>query len=898
MPVIIKTSEMQYKDGNGDYHGINAVAEKKVSEQIADLDAAITARETRIDNDIDDLDAEIDALGSRIDSESTRANGIISQMQTAVDDIENQEQTMIARIASVAGQGTDTTLSQSGVAADAKATGDLKAALSNSLNLTEIAIYENGKLFNTASTSVPMSNNTPVSESSANYCTRLVACSPGDKFFIAGTGASTSKGRLYAFAKTDGTFTDKAPTGTSSEGTVVIAPAESAWFMMNARNDLHNFAYSFIDYDDIIDGVETELSDYKKTGAGSSIAFSIASGSTHSALNDQLNINIATGEKFVCYVQKSSDPVCFVQIIAYYEDGTHAPIAGASLSSYMFEIELTASKNIVALGVYSASENVDRTISFVAVKKPINDYILDSIKNNTHNDEFTSGDRDHVEIATHYLKSDGTAAFSDSWTLEKYKCTPGEKLRIKAFMNAVTTYAQPKCAYVFLNKGFGEIGDSSAWDATNVVSTSPIYTECANQMFEYDVVCPANAHTLIVVLGGNASSYGYYNTEVTSSYARRLCVEKFDRTMLIAFADSESDGVYTITESFSVSIDTPFGICMLLGAYAMWNGSSAPSIRTDYRHVYTGMEYNIGENGRYKRTEIRIPPRVDSELTITVTIPAGTALYVKQMDVTPETNRSRFDCGIQLDAHRGFFGFTPPDTIQAFTYAAVCGYPACITIPKVTSDGVLVCCHDDAINATAMNMDGTAISGTVKISESTYTELLAYDFSKGMNAFWRTAKIPTVEEFFEICAKTGMRPIFSTHVLDNNDGLTVEQWQEVKTMLVKYNLLSKFTVKAFNVNILNTAFSVLKSDIFAYVGDNISLATMQANDVNNATCKKGVELQFDNWTAEKATAVINAGYTASAWEVGKRTSDAYKTLYKMGVSEFVDDYNCSFGLDW
>lgn len=100
MSVIIKTSEMQYKDSNGVYHGVNAVAEKKIADQVAEIDAALTAQETRIATDI-------------------------STMQSAADRIESQRQTMIASIASVAGQGTDTTLTQSGVAADAAACGSI-----------------------------------------------------------------------------------------------------------------------------------------------------------------------------------------------------------------------------------------------------------------------------------------------------------------------------------------------------------------------------------------------------------------------------------------------------------------------------------------------------------------------------------------------------------------------------------------------------------------------------------------------------------------------------------------------------------------------------------------------------------------------------------------------------
>lgn len=117
MSVIIKTSEMAYKDSLGNYHGINAIAEKKIADQIADLDAAITEQEERIEDDLEQMSSDIGDGEDRIDAD-------ISQMYSDIDSIEDQRQTMIAAIASVAGQGTDTTLTQHGVAADAEAVGN------------------------------------------------------------------------------------------------------------------------------------------------------------------------------------------------------------------------------------------------------------------------------------------------------------------------------------------------------------------------------------------------------------------------------------------------------------------------------------------------------------------------------------------------------------------------------------------------------------------------------------------------------------------------------------------------------------------------------------------------------------------------------------------------------
>lgn len=71
-----------------------------------------------------DPDSRITLSLAEIQAKLDEIPTILANAQTAIDGIEAQKDTMIASIASVAGQGTDTTLTQSGVAADAKATGD------------------------------------------------------------------------------------------------------------------------------------------------------------------------------------------------------------------------------------------------------------------------------------------------------------------------------------------------------------------------------------------------------------------------------------------------------------------------------------------------------------------------------------------------------------------------------------------------------------------------------------------------------------------------------------------------------------------------------------------------------------------------------------------------------
>jgi len=123
-----------------------------VSIQIVSGDVRTTVLKAIYNVDISSTDTIVDP-GSRItlslaeiEAKLDEIPTILANAQTAIDGIEAQKDTMIASIASVAGQGTDTTLTQSGVAADAKATGDqvrdLKSAI-NVLYTQDISIIPN-----------------------------------------------------------------------------------------------------------------------------------------------------------------------------------------------------------------------------------------------------------------------------------------------------------------------------------------------------------------------------------------------------------------------------------------------------------------------------------------------------------------------------------------------------------------------------------------------------------------------------------------------------------------------------------------------------------------------------------------------------------------------------------
>ena len=92
-------------------------------------------------------------------------------------------------------------------------------------------------------------------------------------------------------------------------------------------------------------------------------------------------------------------------------------------------------------------------------------------------------------------------------------------------------------------------------------------------------------------------------------------------------------------------------------------------------------------------------------------------------------------------AHRGASAYAPENTIPAFDLACEMGADAFELDVHLTKDGKAVVIHDDTIDRTG--------NGSGPVDGMTYEELLAYDFSNGMESF-AGVRIPLLEEVFDL----------------------------------------------------------------------------------------------------------------------------------------------------
>ena len=97
----------------------------------------------------------------------------------------------------------------------------------------------------------------------------------------------------------------------------------------------------------------------------------------------------------------------------------------------------------------------------------------------------------------------------------------------------------------------------------------------------------------------------------------------------------------------------------------------------------------------------------------------------------------------RMIAHRGARGCAPENTLMAYAYAVDMGYWGIETSIQLTSDNKWVCFQYDTIDNHS--------NGTGTIASKTLAQLKALDFGSWYGVQYKDERIPTIEEFFEIC---------------------------------------------------------------------------------------------------------------------------------------------------
>ena len=162
---------------------------------------------------------------------------------------------------------------------------------------------------------------------------------------------------------------------------------------------------------------------------------------------------------------------------------------------------------------------------------------------------------------------------------------------------------------------------------------------------------------------------------------------------------------------------------------------------------YVRLTYRLADN-----SDITVDDFVFNSVKVGLTTPVDSILQADEIPIQENTI-------IRTINHRGYNADAPENTLPAYRLSRKHGFKYVETDVAFTSDGVAVCLHDETINRTARNADGTAISETIYIKNITYEEALTYDYGIWKAPEFAGTKLPTYKEWLLLCKKLSLHPV-------------------------------------------------------------------------------------------------------------------------------------------
>ncbi|HZJ78099.1 MAG TPA: glycerophosphodiester phosphodiesterase family protein [Clostridia bacterium] len=144
----------------------------------------------------------------------------------------------------------------------------------------------------------------------------------------------------------------------------------------------------------------------------------------------------------------------------------------------------------------------------------------------------------------------------------------------------------------------------------------------------------------------------------------------------------------------------------------------------------------------------------------------------------------------KIISHRGANKHAPENTIPAFQKALDLGADGFENDVHVTKDGVVVVCHDYTIDATS--------NGKGKIADYTFDELRKFDFGSYFSEEFVGTKIPTLEEFLDLCGGLDVVNIEIKSPEQRNTDIV----RKTISLVKDFNLFDELIISSFDPQVL------------------------------------------------------------------------------------------------
>lgn len=206
--------------------------------------------------------------------------------------------------------------------------------------------------------------------------------------------------------------------------------------------------------------------------------------------------------------------------------------------------------------------------------------------------------------------------------------------------------------------------------------------------------------------------------------------------------------------------------------------------------------------------------------------------------------------------HRGWCTEAPENTLPAFALSKQHGFEYVECDIRFTSDGVPVVIHDASIDRTS--------DGEGDVVDFTYSQLLQYDFGSWMGPEWEGVKIPTFDQFVELCRNLDLK-----FYVELKTSLTSTEAQAVVNILKKYNKSCDCTFIASGIGWWQEIKAIDSNFRFGFVGSGSSYSSRVTEMVNQQALGfvNFLDWKYTDITSQMITDVLAAGLELEAWTV-------------------------------
>jgi glycerophosphoryl diester phosphodiesterase len=233
-------------------------------------------------------------------------------------------------------------------------------------------------------------------------------------------------------------------------------------------------------------------------------------------------------------------------------------------------------------------------------------------------------------------------------------------------------------------------------------------------------------------------------------------------------------------------------------------------------------------------------------------------------------------------AHRGYSRRAPENTLISFEMAFQKGFRHVECDVEWTKDGVPVLLHDETIDRTARNKDGSGISGPVRIGDISYQEACSFDYGIWRGSDFAGNGLPSFEDFMGFCHDRKLHPY-----IELKGEISIERALVLKDIVQRHSMLRQATWISFHALSLRRIQAIDGESRVGCLGTIGPALLDEASRLKSRSGTVFIDSFHEAITTESMSEARGLGLDVEAWTVNDISR--IEALAGMGVSGITSD---------